>query len=183
MTKKPMLRKKYEITGYINLLGLAPDSQIHPTAKIYEGVKFREPIKLIMEKNTFIGTNCTILVPELIMREGSQINANTVISGKDPVVLGRNVVIGYSCVILTSSDKPNQGKPMNDATPEKERNIMRGPVIIKDNCFIGSQSLIMPFVTIEEGIIVKAKSYVDDNLSLSYHIYKGNFKVRSVKND
>ena len=156
-------------------------NQIDDTAKIYSGVKFNPKIHLEMEKNTFIGTNCIILVPQLIMREGSQINANTIVTGKCPVFLGRNVVIGYSCVLLTSSDKPNQGLPMNDATPEEQRNIVRGSIVVGDNSFIGSQTLIMPNVLIEEGVVVKAKSYVDKSLSLQYHLYENNFKVRSLK--
>lgn len=145
-------------------------SQIHDTARLYRGIKFRCNMVLIMKRKTYIGDNCSILVPALTMKKGSQICANTVLAGNEEVVLGENVVVGYSCVVLSSSDTP-KGKFMNDAHPEKFRVIRKGPIILKKNSFVGSLSLIMPNVVVGKGIVVQAKSYVDHSLTQEYFIY------------
>ena len=159
---------------------LGEGSSIGEPVKIYEGAQFRPGIVLIMEENTFIGNNCTILVPKLVMRKGSQICAGTVIAGRDEVVLNENVVVGYNCVLLTASDTP-EGEFMNDASPKGKRVIRRGPIILKKNCFIGSLSLIMPNVVIEEGVVVRARSYVDKNLNLKNWIYNDDLPYMTRK--
>ena len=141
----------------------------HSTAKLYRGIKFRPDIKLTMEKDTFIGDNCSILVSELTMKRGSQICAGTVISGREPVTLEENVVIGYNCVILSSSDSP-RGEFMNDASPENRRKIKQGPIILRKNCFISSLAFIGPNVTVGERTIVGIHACVIDSLP-SDHLF------------
>lgn len=138
-------------------------SIIHPSARIHTGLARARDIALTMEENTFIGTYAMILVPKLTMRKGSQINAGTVLAGKDEIILEENVVVGYNCVLLTASDT-SEGRFMNDASPEEDRIIKRGPIILKKNCFIGSQTLIMPNVTIGEGTVIGAQSYIDKDI-------------------
>lgn len=149
------------------------DSYFHDTAKIYEGAKFRDNMTLIMEEDTFIGTNATILVPKLIMRKGSQINAGAILAGRKPITLKENVVVSYGCILITASDSP-EAKFMNDASSETERKIIQGPIIIKKNAFIGAHTIIGPKVVVEEGIVVRAKSYVGKNLTQKYFIYDDN---------
>lgn len=120
---------------------------VHQTSKVYVGAYFRRGMDLEMEENTFIGTNATILVPKLVMEKGSQINAGAILVGKDPVFLGKNVVIAFKALLITASDTP-KGRFMNDASPETERCIRRGPITVRDGGFIGSGAIIMPNVTI-----------------------------------
>lgn len=152
-----------------------PESKFHDSAKIYSGAKFRPQITLIMEEDTFIGTNAVILVPKLVMKRGSQINAGAILTGKEPIVLGENVVIGYQCTLLTATDTP-QGKHMSNASPETERAIRKGPIIIEKNSFIGSMTLIMPGVKVGENTVVGAQTYVDKDLPNDW-IYFGNIAL------
>lgn len=140
------------------------DVEIHPTAILYEGIKFRPFIKLIMKENTFIGDNCTILVPELIMHKGSQICAGTVLAGRREVILDENAVVGYNCVLLTATDTP-YGTYMNDAQPEKERDIKTGRIHLEPNSYVGSNVTIMPDVTIGKYSVVGAGAYIDKSIS------------------
>lgn len=153
----------------------SPESKFHDSAKIYSGAKFRPEMTLIMEEDTFIGTNAVILVPKLIMKKGSQINAGAILTGKDQIVLGENVVIGYNCTLLTATDTL-RGKRMNDASPESERAIRKGPIIIKKNGFIGSMTLIMPDVKIGENTVVGAQTFVNRDLPDNL-IYAGKIGV------
>lgn len=150
-----------------------PDGKFADSAKIYSGAKIRPDIELVMEENTTIGTNAVILVKKLVMKKGSQINANATLVGREPVTLGENVVVSYGCTLITSSDTP-MGRFMNDASPEDQRHIRTGPIQINDNCFIGANSIIMPHVFIAAGNVVRAGSYVDEDLDFIYHIYSGN---------
>lgn len=109
------------------------------------------------------------------MAEGSQINAGTIITGRKIVKLGKNSVIGYGAKLFTSSDSPT-GVFMNDASPEKSRVIKNGSIIMEDNVFIGSNSIIMPGVKIRKGICVRAQSYIDKNLDREFSIYGENGK-------
>lgn len=156
-------------------------SKIHETAKLYEGIKFRPYMTLIMKRKTHIGDNCTILVPQLTMKKGSQICAGTVIAGKEEVVLGENVVVGYNCTLLTASDTPD-GKFMNDANPEKYRTIRKGPITFKKNSFLGSGSIVMPNVVVAKGIVIQAQSYVDHSLTQEYFTYNGNTPLLPRRN-
>jgi acetyltransferase-like isoleucine patch superfamily enzyme len=131
--------------------------------KIYDGVRFREGIKLEMEEDTFIGSNTLILVPELLMRRGSQINADATLAGRQRVELGENVVVGYGALLLTASDTP-EGEFMNDASPIEKRKVREGPIIVEDNAFIGSRAIIMPGVRIGKNSVVGAGSYISESV-------------------
>lgn len=149
------------LKSYVACLG--PESYIGASVKLYRGIKFRPGIILTMQENTFIGDNVVVLVPKLIMEKGSQICAGTILAGRDRVVLEENAVVGYNCLLLTSSDNP-RGEFMSDASPEKKRIIIRGPILLKKNSFIGSKSIIMPNVKIGERTVVGAHSYIDASL-------------------
>jgi acetyltransferase-like isoleucine patch superfamily enzyme len=138
-------------------------SKIADSAAVYDGARFRKGMLLVMEEDTFIGTNATILVSELHMGKGSQINAGAILTGKEPIHLGNNVVISYGAILLTASDTP-KGKFMNDASPEKERSIIQGPITIYDDSFIGANSVIMPNVKIGPNSVVGAGCYIDKNV-------------------
>lgn len=148
-------------TDYTVLLG--SNSYFHSTAKLYRNICFRPGITLWMDENTFIGDSCVILVPELIMHRGSQICAGTILTGREPVVLMENAVVAYGCILITTSDTP-EGEFMNDASPEEKRKIIRGPILLRENSFIGSKAVIMPNVTIGERSVVRAQSYISHNV-------------------
>jgi carbonic anhydrase/acetyltransferase-like protein (isoleucine patch superfamily) len=148
---------------------------LSPSSTIFIGASFRPHMELRMANNTMIGTNSIILVSCLEMAEGSQINAGTIITGRKTVKLGKNSVIGYDAKLFTSSDGTT-GAFMNDASPEQLRAIEHGSIIIEDNVFIGSNSIIMPGVKISKGICVRAQSYIDKNLDREFSIYGENGK-------
>jgi galactoside O-acetyltransferase len=113
-----------------------------------------------MKPNTFIGTNAVILVPKLVMEEGSEINAGVILTGRQPIYLGRNVVISYGVVMITASDTP-KAQFMNAASPEQDRSIRQAPIHVYMNSFIGANSVIMPGVIIGPNSAVGAGSYID----------------------
>jgi acetyltransferase-like isoleucine patch superfamily enzyme len=113
----------------------------------------------MMGKNTLLGS-VVVLVPKLTMKAGSQIGAGTVLAGRDEIILNENVVVGYNCTLLTASDTP-KSLFMNDASPEEKRAIRRGSIICEKNSFVGSNSTIMPGVTVGKRAVVGSGMYLD----------------------
>jgi acetyltransferase-like isoleucine patch superfamily enzyme len=111
----------------------------------------------------------------LTMREGSQVNAGTIITGRKNVVLGKNSVVGYGVKLFTSSDTP-ESVFMNDASPEEDRALKHDSIVIGENVFIGSNSIIMPGVRIGNGVCVRAQSYIDKDLDKEFSVYGENGK-------
>lgn len=130
--------------------------------KIYDNVKIlnRENHEL---KGNFIGDNCLILCRKLVMKRGSQINANSILQGRGEIFLGENVVVGYGCLLITSTDTP-KARYMNDASPEDQRAIRTGNIEVEDNAFVGSYSILMPGVTIGEYSVIGAGCFIDQNV-------------------
>jgi acetyltransferase-like isoleucine patch superfamily enzyme len=78
----------------------------------------------------------------------TDIGAFTYINAKNGVTIEDFVQIGSHCSIYSISTIDNK----------------EGPVLLKKNCKIGSHSVIMPGVTIGEGSIIGAFSFVNRNI-------------------
>ena len=78
----------------------------------------------------------------------TDIGAFTYINAKFGVVIGNNVQIGSHCSIYSVSTIDNK----------------KGKVVLKKNCKIGAQSMIMPGVTVGENSIIGAFSFVNKNI-------------------
>lgn len=85
---------------------------------------------------------------KLILGEHVDIGAFTLVLAHNGVVIEDDVQIGSHCAILSKS------------TIDKKD----GPIIIKQGAKIGTHSTIMPGVTIGEGAIVGAHSFVNKDV-------------------
>jgi acetyltransferase-like isoleucine patch superfamily enzyme len=83
-------------------------------------------------------------VEGLVLGENTDIGALTYINAKYGVRIERDVQIGSHCSIYSVSTIDN----------------MRGPIVLKKNCRIGTHSSIMPGVVIGENSIIGAHSLV-----------------------
>jgi acetyltransferase-like isoleucine patch superfamily enzyme len=126
--------------------------------KIYETAKICERTKLTMDEDTVIGDYVFVSCASLTMLKGAQINRFTEVGGRGRVVMGRHVTVGSHCSLLTSTDTP--WGYMNDQKPEDERQVRTGDIMLSDNVFIGQHSTIMPGITIGEGSVIGAYSYI-----------------------
>ena len=77
-----------------------------------------------------------------------EIGSFTIIDAMNSVKIGDNVKVGWNCSIMSNSTI--DGK--------------KGPVILKDGCSIGANSVILPNVTIGKNAIVGANSLVNCNI-------------------
>jgi acetyltransferase-like isoleucine patch superfamily enzyme len=78
----------------------------------------------------------------------AQIGSFTVIDAMNGVEIEEDVKIGFGCVILSFSSIDNKA----------------GKVALKKNCRIGSNSVVMPGVTVGENAVIGANSFVNQNV-------------------
>lgn len=88
--------------------------------------------------------------------DNTEIGNFTVIGCEYGVEIEDDVKIGYHCVI------------MSDSTVDDKH----GKVILKKGCCIGANSVIMPGITVGEGAVVGANSFVNRNIP-DYEMWVG----------
>lgn len=130
--------------------------------------------------NVKISDKASIYNPELMeIGDNTRIDDFCVISGK--VVLGRNVHIAifcnigggelgvtledftglaYGCHVISQSDDYSGRTLTNPTVPDKYKNETKSPVLIKRHSIVGTCSVILPGVTLEEGTSIGAMSMV-----------------------
>lgn len=141
----------------------------------------------IKSKLKFCGNNvkihplAKIINPQnIVVGEGSQIDDFTFINGGKGLCIGKYVHFTYfssltgtgtanigdyvgiasGVRIFTATNIHEKAWSMSAAAPKKIQNVKEGHVEIKDFAFIGSNSVVMPDVTIGEGAVIGALSLV-----------------------
>lgn len=94
--------------------------------------------------------------------ERSVIHAGSHIVGGGGADIGARSVVTYNCVLVTGYPDPSAS--MSSLVPKEEVRQREGRIVLEDETFIGSNSVVMPGVTIREGAVVAAGSYVDDDV-------------------
>jgi acetyltransferase-like isoleucine patch superfamily enzyme len=130
--------------------------------KVYETAKVCERTELLMDDKTVIGDFNFVSCARLKMMEGAQTNRHVCIEGRGSVTLGRYSTIANHVSILTSTDTPYG--IMNDQAEDELRHVKTGDIVIGDYAFIGQGSVIMPGVTVGNGAVVGAFSFVTSDV-------------------
>lgn len=113
----------------------------------------------ILPKCYFAGTNLKI-------GRGTTINFfNKFDSEYSSITIGENVGIGMNNLFLTTSHKLG----MQDKRAGKT---VHSPIVIEDNCWLGSNIVVCPGVTIKKGCVIASGSVITENC-LSNGFYAG----------
>ena len=83
------------------------------------------------------------------------INSNCKFQDQGGIIIGDNVLIGHNVVIATIN---------HDYNPNKRADMYLKPVKIGNNVWIGSNTVILPGVTIQDGSIIGAGSIVTKDI-------------------
>jgi len=118
----------------------------------------------------------------ILIEKGASIQPDVVLNGNVGVncligpktEIGHNVMMAPDCQIYTRNKKFNKEKKRFSGYEETK------PVIIGDNCWLGTRVLIMPGVKIGEGCVIAAGAVVTKDMP-PYHVVAGN-PARAVKN-
>lgn len=107
---------------------------------------------------------------DVIIGENTFINSGVVIYSGNGVCIGKNVLIAANCTLAAvNHEYHSKFKRIVDQkfAPSK------GGIVIKDDVWIGANSVILDGSIIEEGVVVGAHSLIRGRLE-SYSIYAGN---------
>lgn len=132
---------------------------------------------IYLEDNVIIDAFCSIIAtgPNALLKLGSHVHiggfchvlANEGVEIKDFAGLSQGVKI-YS-----KSDDYSGRSLTNSTIPEKYKNLQIGKVTLEEHAIIGANTVILPGVTIGEGVSVGALSLVATSLE-PWHLYFGN---------
>lgn len=145
----------------------------------FDGNNKKNPVKI--GSNTMLGCSIIFESDEGNVEIGNNtfINAGTEIISRESVKIGNYVTISWGCTIydhnshsLDYCERQKDIQRQNDDfrkgqyfTHSKDWSVVKSrPIIIKDNVWIGFDSVILAGVTIGEGAIVGARSVVRKNV-------------------
>ncbi len=114
-----------------------------------------------------------ILSGTIIIGNYVHISAYSVLYGKLGIEMEDFTGLSPRCTIFSASDDFSGEWLIGPMVPPKYTNIIGGKVIIRRFSQIGAGSIIMPGVTISEGVAVGAMSFVRQDLD-GWKIYGGN---------
>lgn len=105
-----------------------------------------------------------------IIKTGDEVYLNgTTIISEEEVILGNRIMIGANTVIL---DTNSHNVPYKDRLRRWDK-IMRKPVKVEDDVWIGANCFILKGVTIGRGSVIGAGSVVNNDVK-PFSIYAGN---------
>lgn len=108
------------------------------------------------------------------------ISAQCFFSSTTKIVIGNYSAVSVGTKIFGGCDDFSGEYLANPTIPEKYTNVKIGNILIGNNVIIGSNSVIMPDITIEDGAVIGANSFVNKNCD-SWKIYAGS-PIKFIKN-
>ena len=108
------------------------------------------------------------------------ISAQCFISSTTKIIIGNYSAISVGTKIFGGCDDFLGNYLSNPTIPNKYTNVKIGDIIIGNNVIIGSNSVIMPKIIIEDGAVVGANSFINKNC-YSWKIYAGS-PIKFIKN-
>mgnify|MGYP006124906545 FL=1 len=156
--------------------------------KLGKNLEIKKSVNFFCCENIVIGNNVRIEDYSIITGRGKlkigdyvHISSHCCLLGKYGIDLGNYVTIAPGVKIFSGSDDYSGNEIYTSFLKDKkflEKN--RGRIKIGDYVIVGSNSVIMPNLNIEEGVAIGALSFVNKNLK-SWTIYYGNKIVKGKK--
>ena len=136
------------------------------------------PATISIGNNVRIDDFC-LLSGEISLGSYIHIAAYTALYGKFGITMEDYTGLSPRCTLFSASDDFGGNYLTSPMAPEKYTNVTGGKITLNRFCQIGAGTIILPFVTLEEGVAVGAMSLVKHNLE-SWTIYAGN-PLRVIK--
>jgi galactoside O-acetyltransferase len=144
-----------------------------------EGVKIYPLAKIAFPHVVDLGNHCKIRDFVFIFAgmgvkigEYTDVQPNTIIWGGGETIIGNRVSTGPGTVFLSAVYSHEKGYKMVDGLGEGTSKALYGKLVIEDDVYIGARCTIMPNITIGEGAIIGAASFVNKNVE-PWGIYVG----------
>ena len=158
---------------------LMGESVIAKLKKCGEGVKIYPLAKLAFPHVIELGNNCKIRDFVFIFAgkgvtigDYSDMQPHAVIWGGGTTVIGNRVSVGPGTVLLSAVYSHEKGLKMVDGLIEGSSEALYGKLVIQDDVYIGANCTLMPNITVGEGSVIGAASFVNKNVE-PWGIYVG----------
>ncbi|MEN6461784.1 MAG: acyltransferase [Syntrophomonas sp.] len=102
----------------------------------------------------------------------TDIQPHVVVWGGGQLTVGDRVSIGPGSVLLTAVYTHKEGLKMVDGLDEGEAKAAYGHLVIEDDVYIGANCTLMPDITIGEGAVIGASSFINKDAE-PWGIYVG----------
>ncbi|MHB8770849.1 MAG: acyltransferase [Syntrophales bacterium] len=139
--------------------------------KCGEGVKIYPLAKLAFPHVIELGRYCKIRDFVFIFAghgvsvgEYSDMQPHSVIWGGGTTIIGDRVSVGPGTVLLSAVYSHAKGLKMVDGLPDGSANALYGKLVIGNDVYIGANCSLMPNITIGEGAVVGAGSFVNKDV-------------------
>ncbi|MEY3629534.1 MAG: hypothetical protein RLY91_1300 [Pseudomonadota bacterium] len=165
-------RRDIESMGFASL---GENVQISDKASFYGAGR------ITIGSNTRIDDFCVLSAGEGGIEIGNHIHiaVYTSLIGAGQICLADFCNLSSRVSIYSSSDDYSGETLTNPTVPDEFKNVRHAPVYLRRHVIIGSGSVILPGVTLEEGVAVGALSMVNKDCA-AFGIYAGN-PIRRVK--
>jgi len=148
-----------------------------------ENVKIYETAKIIGLENIDFSSN--IIIDDFVfiyarnkIKIGNYVHIGSFssIAGGEELVMEDFSGLSHGCRVFTGTEDFKGWGFGNPTIPERYRNVTRSPIHIGRFAVVGANSVILPGVTIGEGVTVAANSVVTKNLD-PWGVYSGNRRI------
>ena len=94
----------------------------------------------------------------------SDIQPHVTIWGGGEIVIGDYVSVAVGAVLLTAVYSHNEGLRMVDGLSEGAAHALYGKLVIRNDVYIGANCTLMPNITVGEGAVIGAGSFVNRDI-------------------
>jgi acetyltransferase-like isoleucine patch superfamily enzyme len=144
---------------------------------ISQAVQLIHPRRISLSDYVFIDHNVTLnaMAGEIVIGRRIHIAPFAIIAGTGGVYLDDYAAVGAFARIYSHSEAPLDGKRLSGPMiPEKMKGMITAPVRIGKDALVATGAVILPGVTLGQGAIVAANSFVPANTrSPPWSIYAG----------
>lgn len=114
----------------------------------------------------------SILSGEIKLGSYIHIAAYSALYGKFGITMEDFTGLSPRCTLFSATDDFSGSSLISPMVPDAYTNVTGGQILIQSFSQIGAGSIIMPNLTIEQGVAVGAMSFVNSNLE-AWHIFAG----------
>lgn len=148
--------------------------KIGVNVKISDRASFYNPRNISIADNTRIDDCCVLSAGNggIMIGKNVHISVYASIIGKGKVQIGDFATLSSRVSIYSSNDDYSGEYMTNPTVDKKYTNVTHGDVLIGKHVIVGSGSIILPNVILEEGVCIGALSLVKKNCK-SFYVYAG----------
>ncbi|WP_291864625.1 acyltransferase [Maribacter sp.] len=172
MTKNPFITDYYTEED-LKSFGV---KEVGKNVKVAKNCTIVGITNLSIGSNVIIDEHCSFIITEQgFLNIGSYVHIGSFshLLATDGIEIQDFSGLSQGVKIYSKTDDYSGNTLTNPTTPNKYKNYKKGKVLIQEHVIVGAGSVILPNVTIEEGVAIGALAVVSTNLK-SWTIYYGN---------